>query len=210
VRAAGEATRERILAEAKKEFASRGLAGARINSIAAAASASKERLYAYFPSKAALFTAVAEQLYAEVSAATTLQGDDLPGYAERLFDSLLQHPENARLALWMDLESDEGIFNVAGRLDGIQSKIEQIRAGQRSGHIDPDWNPVELYILVVAAVRTMVEMSPAARKLAEIYGYEANADLRRAAAISAVKRLLWPARTAIGTLDRAKSTGPGE
>ena len=51
MRSAGEATRDRILAAAKDEFATYGLAGARINRIAAQARASKDRLYAYFASK---------------------------------------------------------------------------------------------------------------------------------------------------------------
>ena len=61
MRSAGEATRDRILAAAKDEFATYGLAGARINRIAAQARASKDRLYAYFASKEELFAAVTEQ-----------------------------------------------------------------------------------------------------------------------------------------------------
>src|SRR6185312_3269195 len=67
MRPAGEATRERILAAAKTEFSARGLAGARINRIATDAHASKERLYAYFPSKEALFAAVTQRLVIDVA-----------------------------------------------------------------------------------------------------------------------------------------------
>src|SRR5262249_15209214 len=67
MRASGEATRQRILEAAKREFAQYGLSGARINRIAANAHASKERLYAYFPSKEALFAAVAELLVSDVT-----------------------------------------------------------------------------------------------------------------------------------------------
>jgi len=58
MRAAGHATRERIMAAAKAEFSALGFAGARLNRIAAEANASKERLYSYFPSKQKLFEAV--------------------------------------------------------------------------------------------------------------------------------------------------------
>ena len=58
MRAAGRATRDRILAAAKDEFTEYGFAGARLNRIAATARASKERLYSYFASKEQLFEAV--------------------------------------------------------------------------------------------------------------------------------------------------------
>src|SRR5262249_8402968 len=61
MRAAGHATRERILAAAKDEFTEYGFAGARLNRIASTARASKERLYSYFASKEQLFEAVVAQ-----------------------------------------------------------------------------------------------------------------------------------------------------
>src|SRR3981081_3777227 len=111
MRAAGEATRERILAAAKKEFAQYGLAGARISRISTEAKASKERLYAYFPSKEVLFAVVVGKQLSDVSADTQLRGDDLPGYAGRLFDDYVQHPDNARLGDWLDLESAHDIID---------------------------------------------------------------------------------------------------
>ena len=80
MRAAGRATRERILAAAKAEFAEYGTAGARINRIAAAAQASKDRLYAYFPGKSELYAAVTEQWTTQTTAETALRAEDLPGY----------------------------------------------------------------------------------------------------------------------------------
>ena len=58
MRAAGHATRERILTAAKDEFTEYGFAGVRLNRIATTARASKERLYSYFASKEQLFEAV--------------------------------------------------------------------------------------------------------------------------------------------------------
>ena len=51
--------RDEILAAARAEFARCGLAGARIDRIAKSAKASKERLYAHFSDKEALFREVA-------------------------------------------------------------------------------------------------------------------------------------------------------
>ena len=53
-----EATKRRIFDAATTEFASRGVAGARIDRIAAAASANKQLIYAYFGNKQDLFDAV--------------------------------------------------------------------------------------------------------------------------------------------------------
>lgn len=131
MRTAGEATRERILAAAKEEFARHGVAGARINRIAEAARASKDRLYAYFDSKEALFDAVIAQWIAETTEQTALRGDDLPGYAGRLFDDYVAHPENARLQKWADLEVREQIADGDERIRTLRPKIARFGVGSR-------------------------------------------------------------------------------
>ena len=165
MRSAGEATRDRILAAAKDEFATYGLAGARINRIAAQARASKDRLYAYFASKEELFAAVTEQWTSETTAETALRGDDLPGYAGRLFDNYVAHPENARLQQWADLEAPDVMSE-----DDIRSKLE--------GHIDPAWNPTELILLITDIARMLALKS------------SRSIPRRREAAVEAVRRLI--------------------
>ena len=64
-----DATRKRILAAAKREFACLGLGGARIDTIADRAKANKRMIYHYFDSKEALFTAVLEDAYLDIRAA---------------------------------------------------------------------------------------------------------------------------------------------
>ncbi len=133
MRSAGEATRDRILAAAKDEFATYGLAGARINRIAAQARASKDRLYAYFASKEELFAAVTEQWTSETTAETALRGDDLPGYAGRLFDNYVAHPENARLQQWADLEAPDVMSEDDIRSKTFRPKVAEIRKGAARG-----------------------------------------------------------------------------
>ena len=58
-----EATKIRILAAAREEFAMSGLGGARIDKIAEAAEANKQMIYHYFGSKDLLFAAVLEEEY---------------------------------------------------------------------------------------------------------------------------------------------------
>ena len=63
------ATRQRILAAARAEFARLGLGGARVDAIAARAKANKRMLYHYFGGKRDLFLAVLEDAYGGIRAA---------------------------------------------------------------------------------------------------------------------------------------------
>lgn len=61
-----EATRAQILAAAKEEFASYGLAGARIDTIAEKSGSNKRMIYHYFDSKENLFKMVLEAAYVDI------------------------------------------------------------------------------------------------------------------------------------------------
>lgn len=98
------ATRARLLAAAYDEFVSVGLAGARVDRIAAAASANKQGIYAYFGSKEGLFDAVLGDRLRVLADVVPLTPDDLPGYAGALFDALVADPGLQRLTLWKMLE----------------------------------------------------------------------------------------------------------
>lgn len=64
-----EATKQRIMSSAKKEFAKHGLAGARVDVIAERAKANKRMIYHYFGSKEDLFQAVLEVAYLDIRTA---------------------------------------------------------------------------------------------------------------------------------------------
>jgi len=73
-----ERTREEILRAAMLEFGEKGLAGARIDAIAAATQTSKRMIYYYFGSKDGLYLAALEQSYAGVrDRELRLQLDDM-------------------------------------------------------------------------------------------------------------------------------------
>ncbi len=74
-----DVTRRRILDAAKAEFARLGLAGARVDAIAARAKANKRMIYHYFGSKEGLYVAVLEDAYGAIRAAEQqLRLADLP------------------------------------------------------------------------------------------------------------------------------------
>jgi AcrR family transcriptional regulator len=99
-----KATRERILRAATAEFAGRGVAGARIDRIAAAAEANKRAIYDYFGDKESLFAAVLQRQMTECAEAVPVDGTDLAEYARQLSDFHAGHPEFLRLLLWEALE----------------------------------------------------------------------------------------------------------
>ncbi|MGQ0485598.1 MAG: TetR family transcriptional regulator [Hyphomicrobiales bacterium] len=63
------ATRQRILAAAKAEFARKGLGGARVDDIALRAKSNKRMMYHYFGNKDELFRIVLEEAYGDFRAA---------------------------------------------------------------------------------------------------------------------------------------------
>lgn len=185
MRAAGHATRERILTAARAEFARHGVAGARINRIAADAHASKDRLYAYFPGKTELYAAVTEQWATETTTSTALRAEDLPGYAGRLFDHFVAHPDDARLQAWADLEAlDPRVEAVLRR--ATMPKLEEVRRGQRDGLVTADFTPVALLRMLTDLTRT------AATHVTQGRQEHDRVERQRAAVILAVRRLVAP------------------
>lgn len=187
MRAAGEATRERILAAAKAEFSEFGIAGARINRIAAAANASKDRLYAYFPGKFELYVAVTERWTSETAAETALRADDVPGYVGRLFDHFVAHPDNARLQAWADLEPEGDHIGPVLR-HTIDAKLTELRRGQREGLLTTAVPPIMLLRMLSDLTRTNAMQ---ARFAAERGDTEQLAK-RRAATVFAAARIAAP------------------
>ncbi len=66
-RARGEATRERVLAAARPLFGERGYEGASIEAVLEASGVARGALYHHFASKADLFNAVAEEVFAQIA-----------------------------------------------------------------------------------------------------------------------------------------------
>ncbi|MFC7753317.1 TetR family transcriptional regulator [Tsukamurella soli] len=100
-----DATRARLVGAATAEFAECGIAGARVDRIAAAARANKAQIYHYFGSKQGLFAAVLSGYAERASASDYFDADDLPGTAAAIFDQFEENPELARLTTWYRLEA---------------------------------------------------------------------------------------------------------
>ncbi|MEU3185629.1 TetR family transcriptional regulator [Streptomyces sp. NPDC006923] len=181
-------TRTSLLRAATDEFAAHGIAGARVDRIAAAAGYNKNLIYVHFGSKEQLFDAVYEAAVEEVLDAAPFDADDLPGYAGALFDFHLAHPHLMRLARWHRLERPGEVLPVA--LKANEVKLRALAAAQADGRVDAGLPPHLLLPLVVALSSTWNEGSPEpvnpAMDAAEIAA-------RRHAVVVSVGRLTRPA-----------------
>ncbi|GAB2530716.1 TetR family transcriptional regulator [Nocardia heshunensis] len=142
-----DSTRDRILAAAKAEFSGYGIAGARVDRIAKNARTSKERVYAYFRSKENLYGIVAAEELAAIAEATRIDPTDLPGYAGRIHDYFIAHPDRSRLMSWGQLELGGGSAENPA-VEIMRRKTEQLRQAQADGHLDPSWEPVDVLMFV--------------------------------------------------------------
>jgi AcrR family transcriptional regulator len=159
--ARGEATRQRILDAALAEFAACGLAGARVDEIAARAGANKQLIYAHFGSKEGLWLTVLERAYEakrdeeralDVAALTPAEG-----MAELVRFNLryaAAHPE------FVGLLNQENVHRAAHlrrseRVRALYSPLlDLVRGllarGERDGVFRPGVDPLQLYVSIVA------------------------------------------------------------
>jgi AcrR family transcriptional regulator len=158
-----DATRARLLSAARTEFAERGLAGARIDRIAAAAATNKRMIYAYFTSKEGLFDAVVETNIRHLLDAVPFTADDLPGYAVAYFDQMVADPSALRLAMWRSFERTGGSTE---EIASYAHKLDAIAAAQHDGIVVADLAPVDVLAMLLAITRSWLTAADALRTLA--------------------------------------------
>jgi AcrR family transcriptional regulator len=144
-----EATRRRLLEAAREEFAAYGIAGGRVDRIAAAARSNKAQIYHYFGSKDGLFDAVFEAMCRETVDAVPIDPENLPEYAGRLFDFYRRHPWIQRIATWHRLERAGTAELVPLVVASNEAKIRAITDAQARGALPTRFPPDVLLGLVV-------------------------------------------------------------
>jgi AcrR family transcriptional regulator len=179
-----ERTKKLLLKAATDEFAAYGIAGARIDRIAASAGVNKAMIYSYFGSKDQLFDTVFNAMTSASLEAVSFDVSDLPGYAGRLFDSFEDNPDTVRLTTWYQLERPHGepLHEVVA---SNASKLHELRGAIAAGVLPARFEPVELLALIRAVVlawsTTVPELGPA---------LPSDRDRRRAVVVDAVRLLL--------------------
>ncbi|MGZ3272486.1 MAG: TetR/AcrR family transcriptional regulator [Caulobacteraceae bacterium] len=156
-----DATRADIIEVALKEFADKGLSGARIDEIAEQTRTSKRMIYYYFESKEGLYRAVLEECYRRIrSTEHDLDLERMPPLdALRLlvtstFDYQDAHPDFIRLVMVENINHGEHINQLpdfhalnVGVIDHIKSICER---GAAAGVIRKDVDPVDLHMTISA------------------------------------------------------------
>ncbi|WP_394939269.1 TetR family transcriptional regulator [Psychromicrobium sp. YIM B11713] len=181
-----QATKKRLLVAASEEFAERGIAGARVDRIAALAGSNKAQIYTYFGSKDALFDAVFDEMVTSTVEEVPIDPQDLPGYAGRLFDYALEHPQQFRLILWDQLERQGKGVRSAEVQEASSRKSLLISAAQAEGTIARHV-PAELLHQAVSILSTQAAFQFSAGFSAES-SPEQRAQLRES--VVSVARLL--------------------
>lgn len=188
----GQQSRQRLLRAATAEFAEYGIAGARVDRIAAAASVNKAQMYGWYGSKDGLFDAVFSEQLVRIVDTVPFTPHDLPGYAARLYDAYLAEPELVRLASWNRLERVPSGPLLAAHPGLAEEKFAQIERAQAEGRIVAGLRPDEVYDLIIAMAGTWSPIS--ATFTASPGDPEADHERRRAALRGVVARALVPAQ----------------
>ena len=156
-----EKTKQDIIDVATREFAAKGLSGARIDEIAARTRTSKRMIYYYFDSKEGLYLAVLEEAYRRIRRIES--GLDLEGLPPlealaRLvgftFDYQTGHPDFIRLVVIENIHEGAHIarskviqaLNVTA-IDGLRKLC---RRGQAEGAFRDNLDPIDLHMSISA------------------------------------------------------------
>ncbi len=154
-------TRERILTAAFREFADKGLDGARVDEIASRAGVNKGMLYHYFGNKERLFSAALERLYGTIRTKQgSLEVRDLK--PEQAMRKLIAHTAE----IWMEHPDFFGVLNsenlhrarhvkrskrIIQMYEPVLDQMTQLlAAGSRDGTFRKEIDPLDLYISISA------------------------------------------------------------
>ena len=156
-----DATRKRILAAAKVEFARKGLGGARVDDIAIRAKANKRMMYHYFGNKEELFRLTLEDAYAgirEAEARLEIEKDDPVTAVKRLvsftWTYYLDNPEFITLVNSENLHKARHIKDSKRIHEISRPFVDRMKAlldrGARSGLFRAGLDPAQVNITIAA------------------------------------------------------------
>ncbi len=156
-----ERTRRALLDAAEIEFAAKGLAGARVDVIAAESSANKRMLYYYFGSKDELYVAVLERAYGamrerekELNLTHLEPLEAIQKLVEFKFDYYEENPRIIPLLAAENLQGGKYLKRSRRLRDMHMSLVDMlckvIETGERKGVIRRGIDPFQLYVSMSA------------------------------------------------------------
>jgi AcrR family transcriptional regulator len=147
-------TRRAILEAATAEFSRHGLAGARVDRIAAEAGCSKERLYANFGDKRSLFTTVLNGTFETMGDAASRPAVSIEEFALAVFDHMQAHPDHSRLIAWARLEGEHDWEASVPTLRSVQdAALSQLDRLRDDPAVTVSWSSDDIFALVMSLAR---------------------------------------------------------
>src|SRR5499426_1087349 len=201
-------TRERILRAARREFVAKGIAGARVDAIARAASVNKRMLYHYFGDKEALYRAILREGIATnldlVAAAPPNPSDLLPF----LFARAVKRDESIRLLQWEALGAgDRKLVAEDERRKAWVEGGERIRDAQRAGHVHQDLDAEYLVLALMALTMFPLAFPQLVRMVTGARVSDAEFQQRQARFLRRLGAYLRPASVAASMASDVRSAG---
>lgn len=198
--ARSQATRAAILAAAAKIFANKGLAGARTDSIAAAAGINKAMLYYYFKSKQGLYEAVVEDQFAEFNH-RAIQALSAPGsaraallsYVDLHFDFVSGRHQSASLFQQLTMDGHKFLKRLVRRYFAARSEAlaNVISRGVREGEFR-NVDPFQASISIIAIIVFYFASAPVLKALGHTDAYSPrNLQRRKREALDFIRYALF-------------------
>ncbi len=153
-----EATRAELLEVATEEFAEKGLAGARVEEIAARTATSKHMIYYHFGSKDGLYRAVLERAYDEFRLAEgAVEYDSLPpvealaALVGATFDVHATHPQVVRIIMSENINHGQQIRSIDSfeqRSLAVETMRRILERGAADGSMHAGLDPLQVHLTV--------------------------------------------------------------
>jgi AcrR family transcriptional regulator len=145
-----ELTKSRILHAAEYEFAAKGFAGARMDTIATRARVNKRMIYIYWGNKQTIYSEILRRRVLEFSqlltGTPTQPGDKLVHY----FEMTGKNTEYARLVQWEALNLPRKLVAEEERRAAFAANVDAMKAEQRKGAITSEASAKELQLAFMA------------------------------------------------------------
>ncbi|HEX4264309.1 MAG TPA: TetR/AcrR family transcriptional regulator [Verrucomicrobiae bacterium] len=144
-------TQQRILEAAVQEFSAKGFAGARVDVIARRARINKRMLYHYFGDKEGLFREVLRRKIAERAAWLATAPEEPMERLPAWFQLACRDREWVQLLQWEALQwGEKKVIDEERRQENVARAVERVRQQQAKGLLDPDLDPGQLLLSMMA------------------------------------------------------------
>lgn len=187
-----EGTRRRLLDAATAEFAERGRDGTTLTRIATRAGVNKERVYAYFGDKQALWETVLTAELERLAASVRLQGvglDDIGEFAGATYDFHAAHPHLARLLQWEGLQGGPPAA-AEQRHAHYRDKVARFAQAQSDGVLDGSLDADHLVFAIIALAAWWQTVPQLAEMITEASKPDRRErDRRRAFVVEVARRM---------------------